>query len=207
MTREPVELEEPLSPVAAREDLSYIRRTLEAAGRVSSISGVATALIGLLALGAGAVNAFLARAPWEGGRLSDFLVVWAALLAISAMVAIAGMAAKARRTRQHLWTPVLFKALSIFAAPMALGGVLTLAVVRGGQTELFPVIWLGAYGAGLAAAGHLSVSPVRWMGFAFLFLAGLAALLPASAGMMLLAAGFGGLHIVFGGIIAWRHNG
>ncbi len=207
MTREPLELEEPLSPLAAREDLSYIRRTLESAGHVSSVSGIATALIGLLALGAAAVNAFAARAPWEGGRLSDFLTVWGALLAVSAVVAVLGMAAKAKRTKQQLWTPVLFRALSIFAAPMALGGVLTLAVLRSGPTDLLPVIWLGAYGASLAAAGHLSVSPVRWMGIGFLLLAALAAVLPAPAGMMLLAAGFGGLHIVFGGIIAWRHNG
>ena len=69
MSREPLQLEEPITPLAAREDLSYIRRTLETAGHVSSVSGVATAFIGLQALGAVALSTTVAHAPWEGGKL------------------------------------------------------------------------------------------------------------------------------------------
>jgi hypothetical protein len=45
------------------------------------------------------------------------------------------------------------------------------------------------------------------MGISFLALTLAAVLLPPSAGLALLAAGFGGLHLVFGGYIYWRHDG
>jgi hypothetical protein len=56
-------------------------------------------------------------------------------------------------------------------------------------------------------SGALSVRIVPLMGLAFmaLGLAGLAA--PASWGNVMMAIGFGGLHIVFGTAIARRHGG
>jgi hypothetical protein len=69
------------------------------------------------------------------------------------------------------------------------------------------MIWLGCYGAALTSAGVVSVSPVRSMGISFLGLALAAGFLPPSAGLALLAIGFGGLHLIFGGYIYWRHDG
>jgi len=45
------------------------------------------------------------------------------------------------------------------------------------------------------------------MGVCFMFVGGLAALGPAAWGNGFLAAGFGGLHIIFGYLIARRHGG
>ena len=84
---------------------------------------------------------------------------------------------------------------------------MTAALLEYSTPELLPVAWLGGYGAALTSAGVVSVSPVRWMGISFLVLAVVALLLPASAGLALLAAGFGGLHIIFGAYIFWRHDG
>jgi hypothetical protein len=129
------------------------------------------------------------------------------LLVFSAAVAALSMARKSRHTGVAFWSPVLRKALWPFSAPMALGAILSIAVFRAQNLELLPVIWLGCYGAGLTAAGIMSVSPVRWMGISFLVLSASAAFLPASAGLALLAAGFGLLHIIFGAYIHWRHDG
>jgi hypothetical protein len=55
--------------------------------------------------------------------------------------------------------------------------------------------------------GAYSVRIVPVMGIAFMVLGGLTLMAPATWGDVLLAAGFGGIHIVFGAIIAGRHGG
>lgn len=189
------------------EDLAYIRRTLDAAGRLSSVSGRGLVLVGFLGLGAVAVNAFATGAPWQTGAGPESLAVWAVCLVASFAVGVTSMDRKARRMGQRLWTPVLQKALWSYASAMALGAVLSLAVLRTGRPELLPALWLGCYGAALTSTGVFSVSPVRWMGISFLLLSLIATLAPASAGLAMLATGFGWLHIGFGAYIAWRHDG
>jgi hypothetical protein len=191
-----------------QDSLLYIRRTLEAAGRLSTVSGSGIFLVGVTALAAVLVNTRITGTPWEPGvRPYRPLGVWAVLLVFSAGVTGWSMARKSRYTGVAFWSPVLRKALWPFSAPMVLGAILSIAVFRGQNLELLPVIWLGCYGAALTAAGVMSVSPVRWMGISFLLLAASAAFLPVSAGLALLAAGFGLLHIIFGAYIHWRHDG
>jgi len=68
-------------------------------------------------------------------------------------------------------------------------------------------VWLLCYGCAVVTGGALSVPVVPVMGLCFI-LTGLAALgTPAAWRDAMLAAGFGGLHIVFGLIIARRYGG
>lgn len=192
----------------AHEELEYIRRTLDAAGSFSSIPGRGLVVIGLMALAAAVVNQRVTGAPWDdGARPAESLAAWAVLLALSVLVGLWTMARKARRTGQPVWSPVLRKALWGYCAAMLLGGILSGAVIRTGRFDLLPEIWLGCYGSAMIAGGVMSVAPVRWMGISFLALAGAGALLPAQYGLLLLAAGFGVLHLAFGAYIAWRHDG
>jgi hypothetical protein len=78
---------------------------------------------------------------------------------------------------------------------------------RGGFAVLLPGTWLVLYGTGVLAAGAFSVSAVPAMGLGFLVLGTVAMLGPASWGDALLAGGFGGLHLLFGVIIARRYGG
>ena len=192
--------------LAPRESLLYIRRTLDAAGRLSSISGSGMVWVGILALAAVLVNYAVTGAPW-GARPPDSISIWAALLVVSASITAVTMATKARRAGQPFWSPVLRKALWSLSAPMATGAILTAALLLHNNPALLPVVWLSCYGAGLTSAGVVSVSPVRWMGISFLTLALASLLLPLAWGLAILALGFGGLHLAFGGYIFWRHDG
>jgi len=193
---------------AAREDLEYIRRTLDAAGSFSSIPGRGLVVIGLMAFAGAVVNLRVTGAPWDdGARPVESLSVWAALLALSVFVGLWTMTQKAHRTGQPVWSPVLRKALWGYCAAMLLGGILSGAVIATGRFDLLPEIWLGCYGSAMIAGGVMSVAPVRWMGISFLALSAGGALLAPPFGLLLLAAGFGGLHILFGAYIAWRHDG
>ena len=190
-----------------QDNLQYIRQTLDAASRLSSVSGIGLVTVGTLALSAVMLNVRVTGAPWSTAHPFRALAVWAALLIVSAAVTAGSMAAKSRRTGQLFWSPVLRKALAICAAPMLLGLLLSVALLMRSDLELLPLIWLGCYGAALTSAGVISVSPVRWMGISFLLLAALAVFAPIASGLALLAIGFGGLHLLFGGYICWRHDG
>ena len=65
---------------------------------------------------------------------------------------------------------------------------------------------LGVDGA-VVAGGAFSIRIVPVMGILFMMLGTAAFFSPGSWGDLLMAAGFGGLHLVFGAIIARHHGG
>jgi hypothetical protein len=67
-------------------------------------------------------------------------------------------------------------------------------------------MWLLLYGTGIVTGGSYSVRIVPLMGLAFMVLGAAALFAPPAWGDAFMAAGFGGLHIVFG-IIIWRKHG
>ena len=184
----------------AIENLSFIRSTMERATEFTAVPGWGGMAMGLSAVAA----AFLAaRQPDR----SAWLAVWLTEGALGAVLGIAGIVWKARRTGLPLTSRPARRFLLSFAPPLAVGAALTVVLWRGGLAAQLPGLWLLSYGAAVVTGGAFSVRVVPVMGLGFMALGLVALAVSPEWGNALLAIGFGGLHLAFGWVIARRHGG
>ncbi len=203
---------------AAASSLRFIRETMARTGTFTAVPGW-----GGVAMGATAVVAAVvaSRQP----TVSDWLTVWTAEALVGLVIGAWTTTAKARRGGAPLLSGQGRKFLLGLLPALLVGVALTLAVyayevgptgeyfARGGAADavasyrLLPGLWLLLYGAGVASAGMFSVRLIPLMGTLFMLMGALALLAPAAWGDAFMAAGFGGLHVVFGVLIARSHGG
>ena len=184
----------------AMDNLRFIRETMERSASFTAVSGWAGVAMGGVAAGA----AWLA---WGQTAPEAWIAIWLAAAAISFLIAVAGMVVKARAANMPLMSGPGRKFASSFAPPIFVGGVLTVALFLSGQTDLLPGVWLLLYGTAVVTGGAHSVRIIPLTGIAFIAVGVAAALAPARWGDVFMALGFGGLHVVFGFLIARRHGG
>jgi hypothetical protein len=184
----------------ALDHLRFIRETMEGAACFTAVSGIGEVATGVTAL---AAAWFAAR---QGTAWSWLLVwLWEALLAF--LITTGAIVWKARRSQENLFSrPGRRFALGLFP-PLIAGALLTPVLFTSGNVDVLPGLWLLLYGTGVVTGGSFSVRTVPVMGLAFMVIGAVALMVPASWGDALLAVGFGGLNIVFGTLIAWRHGG
>jgi hypothetical protein len=192
--------QDPALHARAMDNLSFIRRTMERATAFTAVPGWGGVGMGILALVAAAI-AHTRPAPGE------WLVTW--LAASAAALALGGwtMHTKARRAGTSVFSYSGRRFVLSYVPPLIVGALLTLAFVRSGQMSALPGAWLLLYGTGVVTGGAFSVRVVPLMGLCFMALGAVALFGPESWGNLLMAAGFGGLHILFGVIIARRYGG
>jgi hypothetical protein len=189
-------------PVAhnVAENLRFIRDTMERSAAFTAVSGWGQVFLG--------VTAFLA-AYLAGRQVSPFawLRVWLAEAMLAVAIGLVSCTWKANRRGLPLFSGPARKVVLGLAPPLVAGAFLTFLLVRLAVPGALPPTWLLLYGAGIMTGGAYSVPIVPIMGICFMLLGGLAVLGPAAWGNWFLALGFGGLHIIFGWVVARRHGG
>jgi len=191
-----------LSPIESRaeDNLRFIRTAMEKASSFTAVPGWGGAAMGATALLAAGLS-LTASTP------RAWLAVWLAEAVLAFGIGLTAVARKARRTSTPLFAGPARRFFLTFSPPVAAGAVLTVALVRTGQYGLLPAVWLLLYGAAVVCGGAYSVRPVPLMGILFMALGAAAFASPESWGTAWLAAGFGGLQIAFGIVIARRYGG
>jgi hypothetical protein len=183
----------------AAADLRFIRSAMARASAFTAVPGRGGVVMGVTAVVAAWVAS--SRSTVEG-----WLAVWLVEALLAFGIGTVAMLRKASRAGQTLLRGTGRRFALGFAPPLLAGGILTYALVRAGGQAMLPATWLLLYGTGVIGGGVYSVAAVPVMGVAFVCLGVVAVAVPGW-GDALLGAGFGGLEIGFGILIARRHGG
>lgn len=184
----------------AMDNLRYIRETMERAGSFTAVPGWGAVLIGATALVAG----------WIASHQTTpdaWLAVWSGEALLSLVLGIGAVIHKARSVGIPLRSGPAQKFALSLTPPLVAGAVLTVVLVRADLVAALPGAWLLLYGTGVVTAGAFSVAIIPVMGVGFMLLGAAAFFAPAAWGDAFMALGFGGLHIVFGILVARRYGG
>jgi hypothetical protein len=184
----------------AMDNLRYIRETMEGASAFTGVPGWGGVAMGITAL----ITAVLAsRQPTAG----LWLATWIGDALVSVSIAAWAVNRKVKRAAIPFLSKSGLKFALSFSPPMLAGLLLTIALYRTGLVHMLPGAWLLLYGAAVANAGAFSIKIVPTMGICFMLCGAAALFSPAAWANAYMAAGFGGLHILFGFVIARRHGG
>lgn len=184
----------------ALDNIRFIRSTMENATAFTAVPGYGMALVGASALLAAYLGSS-AKSP------EAWLAIWTAEGMAAILLGFIAMIWKANRANVSLLsTPARRFALG-FAPPLLAGAALTAAAARSNQFTQVPALWLLLYGAGVITGGMSSVRAVPIMGAGFMALGAITLFAPPVNVNLLLAAGFGLLHIGCGLWIAKNHGG
>ena len=194
-SRDPIPLHD-----RAMEDLTFIRDTMARAGTVTSVPGWGGVAMGVTALAAAWIASLQAsHAEW--------LAVWLAEAVLALGIGGVAMIRKADTSKTPLFTRAGILFVRSFVPPILAGAVLTPVFYQAGLSDRLPGLWLLLYGAAVTVAGATSIRVVPMLGMSFMLLGVVAFLAPVTWGDGLMAAGFGGLQIGFGLLIARKYGG
>jgi hypothetical protein len=191
----------------AAEQLRVIRTMMERATIFRALSGEAALLGGAMSLAAGWMSE--GKAGWKWGN------VWLGGLAVVLLFALWQLLRVAQAHQRPLWSHGLKVALRGALPSLVAGGFVGLLYLRGGgpwAETMAACFWILHYGLALLAIREFAPKSMIWLGLAFMA-TGLAALAAATfvqsmspllvrlgpSGLM--AATFGGFHLLYGAAI------
>ncbi len=184
----------------AIDNLQFIRETMERSTHFTAVPGYGGILMGVTAVAA----AFIANSQVY---LRDSLMTWLIEAGLAFAIGLLAMWQKSKIGGQSLFSAPARKFAMSFAPPLIVGVAIVLGLWRYGDYYAMPAVCMLCYGAAVVCGGAFSVKVVPIMGWCFIVLGAAAFTLPSNYGNLMMGASFGGLHIIFGAIIARRYGG
>ena len=184
----------------AAENLRYIRSTIEAADTFTTVPGKGCIAMGVTALLAVALESIPQLTPY-------WLSIWVGAAIVACGAALGFMEQKAHAQGLSLRRAVARRFFLTLAPAFLAGAILTAALAGLVDRELVTGMWLLLYGTGLAACGLFAIRAVFTAGLAFMALGTATLWLPPGSAHIVLALGFGGIHLALGATIVRHHGG
>jgi hypothetical protein len=184
----------------ALHQLQFIRQTMESATSFTAVPGWGMVMLGVTALAV----AFFARSI---GSQIVWVLLWLGEALLAGVISLIGMVKKTGSLEKLATSIPARKCALSLVPPLAAGAVLTVIMVDQHLFQALPGMWLMLYGVAVITGGAFSVRAVPVMGICFAIFGTAAFGLPAGWANAVMAAGFGGIHILFGLLIARRHGG
>lgn len=197
--------------LSAIQQLTEIRRLVEASGRFTVLSGGAS----LFAGGCAVVGSLLSqRILIEAGGLAAISTrqivhlaeIWLGVFLFACGAALIGTVRRARLEGQAV-LPRLLARIGFGLVPAFLAAfLLTLAFLQRGAYDLIAPTWMLSYGIATVTAGLFSVRSVQLLGGMFLLAGALSLFLLPGQPAFTMGVTFGGFHIAYGALL-WRNHG
>lgn len=173
---------------------------MESATSFTAVPGWGTVMLGVTAI----ATALLARTVESQ---ITWVLLWLGEALLAALISLVGMVRKTGSLAKLAASIPARKCALSLAPPLAAGAVLTVIMMEQHLYAALPGMWLMLYGVAVITGGAFSVRVVPVMGICFAIFGTIALALPSSWANGVMAAGFGGLHVIFGWVIARRHGG
>jgi len=183
-------------------DIAEIRAMMERSTKFLSLSGWAGIMAGFYAL-AGVYGAYSIFDFWpdrlfyRSSNLTEVIFLATCVLLFALGSAIFFSHNKAAKQGENLWNATSRRLLLSMCVPLFAGGIMIAFLILKGLTGLIAPLTLIFYGLALFNAGNYTIAEVRWMGVVQMLL-GLLNIWYIEYGLWFWAAGFGGVHIVYG---------
>lgn len=184
----------------ALDNLEFIRETMERSTVFTSVPGFGGILMGVTAIGASYIASIQSDPQAQ-------LSVWLAEAVLAFLIGLLAMWQKSKLGSTSLTSAPARKFALSFIPALAVGVFLTFGLWRFGHFEMMVPTWLLCYGAAVVTGGAFSVRMIPLMGVCFMVLGAVSLFLPAGYGDVMMAFGFGIVHVVFGVVIAIRYGG
>lgn len=176
----------------AEGDLQFIRAVMQRSILWLPLPGWGIALVGVLGLLTAGLTHFLRETAW--------VLAWGVAAVLSLALTLGTSGWQLRHSGRSLLRGGFGKFWLGLLPAFGVAALLTLALIQVQQYALLPGTWLMLYGLGVLHASRHTVPLVRWMGGAFLLLGAPALFASWPNGFM--GLGFGGIHLIFGLLIA-----
>jgi len=193
----------------AMDDLAFIRAAMARSAEFTAVSGWGIVAMGAMALAGAWVASFRRSPDW-------WLYTWVFVAVAACSTGVLAMVYKARRTTAPILSGPGRRFLLSFAPPIVAGCVIGEVFYEIELQQLLPGMWLMLYGVGVVTGGTFSVRVIPLAGACFMVLGAATFFVPNPNAQvlgtlqvvdMLMAAGFGGFHLVLGLVIARRYGG
>lgn len=182
----------------AKENLRIIRDLMERSTKYSTFSGPSGVIAGLASIGGCAATRSLSARQLTAPEFREgFLLAWCLVIFVAVGADYVLTKRRAARVGKYIVSR-LGKQMIIAAAPgLGAGAALTLFFVQSGAIPAVYPVWMLCYGVAVCAVGLFSQREVSILGAAFL-IAGAVTLRAPQYGLAMVAATFGGFHILYG---------